>query len=68
MFIRQEAVTIKRDEKLTFGNWVTIDGQPTKVLELPEKIQHALGNRARREPPKALGFIVEECVEAAKTG
>ena len=38
---------------------MTIDGQPVKVSDLPEKTKQALGNRVRRVPLEALGFIVE---------
>lgn len=50
---------IKRDEPLTWTNWVIIDGQPVRVSDLPTKTQEALGNRVRREPLLALGFEVE---------
>lgn len=59
--------TIKRDEPLTWTNWVTIDGQPVKVSDLPLKTQQALGNRVRREPLLALGFVVEPVREMEKT-
>ncbi len=55
----KEVIKIKGDEPLTWTNWVTIDGQPVKVSDLPIKVQQALGNRVRREPLIALGFIVE---------
>lgn len=49
----------KTDDKITHTNWVTIDGKPVRVSELPVRLQQALGNRVRSEPLKALGFIVE---------
>ena len=51
--------TIKKNKDLTFENWVTVDGQPVKVSDLPENWKQALGNRLRREPLKALGYEVE---------
>lgn len=50
---------MKRDEPLTFTNWVTIDGQPVRVSDLPVKAQQALGNRVRRVPMEAVGFEME---------
>lgn len=48
----------KSNNEITFTNWVTINGIPVKVSELPVRFQQALGNRVRSEPFKALGFLV----------
>ncbi len=65
----REVSYIKRNEKLTFENWVTINGQPVKVSELPVETREALGNRVRKEPLKALGFTVDDLIkEEVKVG
>jgi hypothetical protein len=51
-------IRIKKEEKITFTNWVTIDGKPVRVCDLPEKVQRALGNRVLTEPLRALGLIL----------
>lgn len=46
-------------EKLTRTRWVTLNGSPVKVSELPDKYKQALGNRVRTEPIRRLGFEIE---------
>lgn len=51
------------DENITFTNWVTVNGQPVRVSDLPGKMQRALGNRVLKEPLKTLGFVLEPIKE-----
>lgn len=51
------------EQKITFTNWVTLDGQPVRVSDLPQKAQRALGNRVLKEPLRALGFVLDPIKE-----
>lgn len=46
-------------EELTRTRWVTLNGTPIKVSELPDRYKQALGNRVRTAPIKRLGFEIE---------
>ncbi|WP_312428366.1 hypothetical protein [Lacrimispora sp.] len=50
-------------QKITFTNWVTVEGKPVRVCDLPGKVQRALGNRVLKEPLRALGFVLEPIKE-----
>lgn len=46
-------------QELTRTRWVTLNGIPVKVSELPDRYKQALGNRVRTEPIRKLGFEIE---------
>ena len=50
----------KKSNEISYTNWVTIDGSPIKVSDLPPSLQQALGNRVRKEPLVSLGFMLTQ--------
>lgn len=46
-------------QELTRTRWVTLNGTPVKVSELPDRYKQALGNRVRTAPIRRLGLEIE---------
>lgn len=43
-------------QELTRTRWVTLNGIPVKLSDLPDRYKQALGNRVRTEPIRSLGL------------